>query len=65
VTERYGYAQTLLAAIQEARPRPVLPRYAQFSKTFRAIVREALANGGDLPPDAVTRLERARQGYLD
>jgi multiple sugar transport system substrate-binding protein len=63
VQRRYPYAMTLRQAIEAARPRPVLPRYAQFSEEFRRIVREALDNGGQIPPDAVKRLDDARNGY--
>jgi multiple sugar transport system substrate-binding protein len=63
VVQLYRYAPTLLEAIRSARTRPVTPHYAQFSETFRAIVRQALADGGQLPPDAKPRLEAALQGY--
>ncbi|MEV6929921.1 extracellular solute-binding protein [Dactylosporangium sp. NPDC051485] len=63
VIQRYRYAPTLLEAIRDARTRPVTPHYAQFSETFRALVRQALADGGHLPPDAKPRLEAALQGY--
>ncbi|WP_433616009.1 extracellular solute-binding protein [Dactylosporangium sp. CA-139114] len=63
VVRRYRYAPTLLEAIRSARTRPVTPHYAQFSETFRAIVREALADGGRLPADAKPRLEAALKGY--
>ncbi|WP_433206606.1 ABC transporter substrate-binding protein [Dactylosporangium sp. CS-047395] len=63
VVQRYRYAPTLLEAIRSARTRPVTPHYAQFSETFRAVVREALANGGQLPADAKARLEAALKGY--
>lgn len=63
VVKLYRYAPALLASIGSARSRPVTPHYAQFSETFRAIVRQALADGGRLPPDATSRLERALQGY--
>ncbi|MFI5910737.1 extracellular solute-binding protein [Dactylosporangium sp. NPDC051541] len=63
VIQRYRYAPTLLEAIRNARTRPVTPHYAQFSETFRAIVRQALADGGQLPADAKARLEAALQGY--
>jgi multiple sugar transport system substrate-binding protein len=63
VVKLYRYAPTLLSAIQSARTRPITPHYTQFSETFRQIVRQALANGGQLPDDAVSRLEGALQGY--
>jgi multiple sugar transport system substrate-binding protein len=63
VTQRYRYAPTLLESIRSARTRPVTPHYAQFSETFRAVVRQALSDGGQLPPDAKPRLEAALKGY--
>ncbi|GAA2627427.1 ABC transporter substrate-binding protein [Dactylosporangium fulvum] len=63
VVQRYRYAPVLLEAIRSARSRPVTPHYAQFTETFRRIVREALADGGRLPADAKPRLEAALQGY--
>ncbi|MBP2326360.1 multiple sugar transport system substrate-binding protein [Kibdelosporangium banguiense] len=56
------YAKELLAAISDARPRPVTPHYARFSETFRTIVNETLRDGGRLPPDAMQRLEAALRG---
>ncbi|WP_426505141.1 extracellular solute-binding protein [Dactylosporangium sp. McL0621] len=63
VVRRYRYAPTLLEAIRLAHTRPVTPHYAQFSETFRAVVRAALADGGQLPADAKARLEAALKGY--
>lgn len=63
VRRQYRYAPILLQAIRAARPRPVLPRYAQFSEEFRRIVLAALGNGGQLPADAADRLRDARDGY--
>ncbi|GAA3451960.1 extracellular solute-binding protein [Dactylosporangium matsuzakiense] len=63
VVALYRYAPTLLEAIRTARTRPVTPHYALFSETFRAIVRQALADGGQLPADAKPRLEAALKGY--
>jgi multiple sugar transport system substrate-binding protein len=63
VVKLYRYAPTLLEAIQFARTRPITPHYSQFSETFRQIVRQALANGGQLPDDAKSRLEGALEGY--
>ncbi|MGI5238180.1 extracellular solute-binding protein [Dactylosporangium sp. CA-139066] len=63
VTSRYRYAPTLLESIRSARTRPVTPHYAQFSETFRAVVRQALSDGGRLPADAKPRLEAALKGY--
>jgi multiple sugar transport system substrate-binding protein len=63
VVNLYRYAPTLLEAIQSARTRPITPHYSQFSETFRQLVRQALANGGQLPDDAKARLEGALEGY--
>ncbi|GAA1528090.1 ABC transporter substrate-binding protein [Dactylosporangium maewongense] len=63
VVKLYRYAPTLLDAIRSAHSRPVTAHYAQFSETFRQVVREALADGGRLPADAKPRLQRALQGY--
>jgi multiple sugar transport system substrate-binding protein len=63
VVKLYRYAPTLLEAIQHARTRPITPHYSWFSETFRQIVRQALANGGQLPDDAKSRLEGALEGY--
>jgi multiple sugar transport system substrate-binding protein len=62
VRERYPYAQTLLSALRIARPRPVTPHYAQFTKTFREGVNEALDNDGELPEDFPSRLDAALDG---
>ncbi|MEV4136269.1 hypothetical protein AB0J72_29385 [Dactylosporangium sp. NPDC049742] len=63
VVKLYRYAPTLLDAIRSAHSRPVTAHYAQFSETFRQVVRAALADGGRLPADAKPRLQRALQGY--
>ncbi|GAA4460908.1 extracellular solute-binding protein [Phytohabitans houttuyneae] len=62
VKERYPYAQTLLSALRIARPRPVTPHYAQFTKTFREGVNQALSNDGELPDDFTSRLDAALDG---
>jgi multiple sugar transport system substrate-binding protein len=62
VQEQYAYAETLLDAIKQARPRPDTPHYALFSKVFRQGVREALANGGQLPDGFAARLADALKG---
>lgn len=59
----YPYAGVLLAAINDARARPITPHYPRFSEEFRAIVLEAMASDGVLPSDAKQRLERALDGY--
>jgi multiple sugar transport system substrate-binding protein len=63
VTEKYPYALTLLAAIRQARPRPVTPYYARFSEEFRRVVGEAMDAQGQLPPDAARRLDDALDGH--
>ncbi|GIG42824.1 extracellular solute-binding protein [Dactylosporangium siamense] len=63
VVKLYRYAPTLLDAIRSAHSRPVTAHYAQFSETFRQVVLEALADGGQLRADAKPRLQRALQGY--
>lgn len=62
VRQRYPYAQTLLSALRVARPRPVTPHYAQFTKVFREGVNEALNNDGELPEGFTARLEAALDG---
>jgi multiple sugar transport system substrate-binding protein len=64
VKQQYEYAQTLLSALRIARPRPVTPHYARFSKTFREGVNEALDNDGELPDDFTARLEAALDGRV-
>lgn len=59
----HPYAGVLLTAIGDARARPITPHYPRFSEVFRAIVLEAMADDGVLPPDATERLERALDGY--
>ena len=63
VVKLHRYAPTLLDAIRSAHSRPVTAHYAQFSETFRQVVLEAFADGGQLPADAAPRLRRALQGY--
>ena len=59
VLERYPYAQTLLKAIQDSRPRPASPCYARFSAVFRNAVSEALSTGNPLPADFEKQLALA------
>lgn len=48
--ERFtGFANTLKAALYDARPRPVTPYYAQFSETFRGCVIQVLDAHDKLP----------------
>jgi multiple sugar transport system substrate-binding protein len=64
------YADTLLAAIRNARPRPLTTHYGLFTSVFQDVVGQALAPGkpaaeqGKLPDDAVSRLTYALNGRL-
>ena len=62
IKKRHPYADVLLEAIRDARPRPITPHYARFAEEFRGVVREALDNGGNLPDDAKDRLAAALRG---
>jgi len=63
VTDKYPYALTLLAAIRQARSRPVTPYYVAFSEEFRGVIRQALDAQGQLPADATDRLADALDGH--
>ncbi|MBF9133402.1 extracellular solute-binding protein [Plantactinospora sp. S1510] len=58
------YAPVLKDALVKGKSRPVTPHYALFSSIFQDIVTNALENGGNLPPDAVTRLTKALRGQV-
>ena len=64
------YADTLLAAVRNARPRPLTTHYGLFTSVFQDIMSQALAPGrppaeqGRLPDDAVSRLTSALNGRL-
>lgn len=62
VIRRYKYATVLLAAINDARLRPVTRHYDRFSETFRKAVDDALRNNKPLPNDLADRLEEALRG---
>lgn len=62
ILQKYRYAATLLDAIRQARNRPDTPYYALFSEVFREGVRQALANGGELPDGFADRLADALKG---
>ena len=62
VRANFPYAGALLDAIQQADLRPVTPYYALFSEVFRQGVRQALTNGGELPPGFANRLANALKG---
>lgn len=59
LNERYDYLPTLREAIERARPRPQTPYYARFSEVFRAGVRDALRNNGEVPPRLASDLTAA------
>lgn len=64
------YADALLAAVNNARPRPITTHYPLFTSVFQDMVSSALDPGrppaeqGKLPDDAVSRLTDALQGRL-
>jgi multiple sugar transport system substrate-binding protein len=62
ITRNYGYATTLLAAVKDARLRPVTPYYPRFSSVFRDVVTEVLDTGRDVNDHDVRRLEAALEG---
>jgi multiple sugar transport system substrate-binding protein len=74
VNEAYGYLATVEEAVEQARPRPVHPRYALISETIRGELRgylEAASRGeaADTGPDELARrlagsLADASGGYL-
>lgn len=64
VGARYPYAQTLLSAVEQARPRPSTAHYALFSKVFRDGVLHALRSNGQWPSGFARRLEEAMRGRV-
>jgi multiple sugar transport system substrate-binding protein len=58
VQRQRPYAEVLLAAIEDAKLRPVHKHYVRFSKEFRSVVKEALRANGRIPPDASERLTK-------
>lgn len=62
VREQHPYTDTLLNAINDARLRPITPHYMRFAETFRAIVRQALFQDGQVSSDAKDRLTAALRG---
>ncbi len=64
VRARYPYAQTLLSAVEQARPRPSTAHYALFSRVFREGVLHALGHNGQWPAGFDRRLEEALQGRV-
>jgi multiple sugar transport system substrate-binding protein len=65
VRKQHPYAETLLQAIKEARPRPITPHYILFSSELRRVVDRAVENGGRLPEGAVGLLSDALNGYQE
>jgi multiple sugar transport system substrate-binding protein len=59
VTKKYAYTQTLLKAVEEARPRPVTPCYRQFTEVFQNAVYHALHERKPLPDDFIHTLDAA------
>lgn len=60
--QRFPYLALLGEAVREARVRPRVPHYFQFSRVFREGVRTALEGDGTLPEDFEARLNRALRG---
>ncbi|MGN9914853.1 extracellular solute-binding protein [Micromonospora palomenae] len=60
--QRFPYLALLAEAVREARVRPRVPHYFQFSRVFREGVRTALEGDGTLPEDFEARLNRALRG---
>lgn len=64
------YADKLLAAIRDARPRPLTTHYGLFTSVFQDVISQALApnrpegDRGRLPENAVSRLTNALHGRL-
>lgn len=54
----------LLAAVQDARPRPATRHYEQFSDAFRTLVRAAVTGDGELPPGAREAIAAALKGEV-
>ncbi|MCA1704252.1 MAG: extracellular solute-binding protein, partial [Actinobacteria bacterium] len=59
VKARYPYVQTLLQAVQSARPRPVTPCYRMFSEEFQDAVDQALREAKPLPESFIDTLQAA------
>jgi len=57
--KKYKYADTLLQAIQLARPRPMTPCYRQFSEAFQTAVAQALRDAKPLPEDFADSMNAA------
>ncbi|MFI9642332.1 extracellular solute-binding protein [Micromonospora sp. NPDC051925] len=59
---KFPYLGLLAEVVREARVRPRVPHYFQFSQVFREGVRTALEGDGTLPKDFETRLNQALHG---
>jgi multiple sugar transport system substrate-binding protein len=59
------FTDTLRAAVEGARLRPVTTHYQLFSSVFQNIVNKAIDNGGPLPPRANRDLANALDGKLE
>ncbi|MDQ1294661.1 MAG: multiple sugar transport system substrate-binding protein [Actinomycetota bacterium] len=64
IRQKYPYADKLLTAVKDARPRPATPYYWHFSSVFRQIVQCARAGEGKLPEKTGELLDRAREGRI-
>jgi multiple sugar transport system substrate-binding protein len=62
IQRTYLYATTLLAAIRDAKLRPVTPHYWLFSQVFRQVVTEALNGDGEITDAQIKQLQRALKG---
>jgi len=62
IGQAYPYADALLTAVKDARPRPAGPHYWRFSVLFRRIVECARTHDGTLPQRAGELLDRAGKG---
>jgi multiple sugar transport system substrate-binding protein len=56
------YVTVLRAAVEGARPRPVTPYYADFSKQFQQGMEYALHHGGEVEPGLGAQLTKALHG---
>ncbi|SCG51775.1 extracellular solute-binding protein [Micromonospora halophytica] len=60
--EQFPYLPLLADAVGQARTRPRVPHYFQFSRVFREGVRRALEGDGSLPENFEAQLNQALQG---
>jgi multiple sugar transport system substrate-binding protein len=64
-THSAKFTDTLRAAVEGARLRPVTTHYQLFSSVFQDLVNKAIDNGGTLPPRAYRDLANALDGKLE